>query len=150
MAISGGRFSEEKGQVYLVRAAFQALDDQPQLRFVLFGDGPDLEKLRQLITEHRAEDRIVCPGFENNLAAHLKGADLLVNPSLSEGLPNIVLGAMAVGVPVVATDVGGLPEIIESKVNGFLVPAKDVNSLARRTSCCWLSARMNEQRSPIA
>ncbi len=131
VAISGGRFSDEKGQVYLVRAAFQTILERPNTRFVLFGDGPDLEKMRRLIAEHLAEDKIRCPGFEKNLAAHLKGADMLINPSLSEGLPNIVLEAMAVGVPVVATDVGGLPEIIEDKVNGFLVPAKDVNSLAQ-------------------
>ncbi|HKK21280.1 MAG TPA: glycosyltransferase family 4 protein [candidate division Zixibacteria bacterium] len=145
--ISGGRFSEEKGQVYLVKAALQALKEQPNVRFVLFGDGPDLEKMRSLVRENSAEQKILCPGFERSLAAHLKGADILVNPSLSEGLPNIVLEAMAVGVPVIATNVGGLPEIIENEVNGFLVPARDINSL---TECIVRLAIDMDERKKIA
>ncbi len=131
ISISGGRFSEEKGQIYLVRAAFEAIKQNTSLRFILFGDGPDLEKIRRLLRDRGLEDKILCPGFERNLVAHLKGADILINPSLSEGLPNIVLESMAVGVPVIATNVGGLPEIIDDKVNGFLVPSEDVHSLTQ-------------------
>ena len=60
----------------------------------------------------------------------LKGADFLVNPSLSEGLPNIVLEAMAMKIPCIATDVGGVGELIENNINGILVPSKSPEKLA--------------------
>ncbi len=129
--ISGGRFSFEKGQIYFVKAAEIALTKNKNLRFVLFGDGPDLEKTRQYIKNRNLESFILCPGFEKNMLNYIKDADILVNPSLSEGLPNIVLESMASYLPVIATDVGGLPEIIQSDYNGILIPSQDSNSLAK-------------------
>jgi glycosyltransferase involved in cell wall biosynthesis len=76
-------------------------------------------------------DVVLCPGFERDVLACVRGADLLVNPSLSEGMPNAVLEAMAMGVPVVATDVGGVPELIMHGETGLLVPAGDPAALAR-------------------
>ena len=131
VAVSGGRFSREKGQAYLIDAAAIALKQNPKLRFVLFGDGPDLEREREHLRSLGLNGKVICPGFERNLVGCLKDADLLVNPSLSEGLPNIVLEAMAVGTAAVATAVGGVPEIIEDGRTGLLVPAKDANALAK-------------------
>ncbi len=128
--VSAGRFSREKGQIYLVKAAVAAIMQNPLLRFVLFGDGPDLEKVRHMVTAFGYEDRIRCPGFEKNMLGCIKAADAVVNPSLSEGLPNVMLEAMALGVPVVATDVGGVPEIIIDKETGYLVPPEDPRTLA--------------------
>ncbi len=68
---------------------------------------------------------------EKNLLGCLKGPDMLINPSLSEGLPNIVLEAMALRIPVIATAVGGVPELIESGESGLLVHAGDVSGLSR-------------------
>ncbi len=130
VVIAGGRFSREKGQSVLVRAAVRARANNPRLRFVLFGDGPDLGRIRAEVKREGHEKEIVCPGFEKNLLGCLKGADLLVNPSLSEGLPNIVLEAMALKTPVVATAVGGVPELVRDDVTGFLVPAADPDALA--------------------
>ncbi len=124
IAVAGGRFSAEKGQLDLVQAGIVAAGKNDRLRLVLYGDGPDLAAARRLVNKSGCEDRIVLPGFERNLIAHLRGADLLVNPSHSEGLPNIVLEAMAAGVPVLATAVGGVPEIITNGVNGILVPPR--------------------------
>jgi len=117
--------------MYLVHAAARALESHPELRFILFGDGPDLEKIRAVILKTDYPEKIICPGFEKNLVACLKGADILVNPSLSEGLPNIILEAMAVRLPVVATAVGGVPEIVNDGQTGFLVPSQDSEALAR-------------------
>ncbi len=127
--ISAGRFSREKGQGILVEAMKKAVVLDTRLRLVLYGDGPELESVRMRVKSFKLEDKILLPGFEKNLLSHLKGADILVNPSLSEGLPNIVLEAMALGVPVVATAVGGVPEIITDGTEGRLVPPRDAGRL---------------------
>ncbi len=129
IVIAGGRFSAEKGQAVLVHAAAAAVKEEPRLRFLLFGEGPDEEKIRRMTASLRLEGHLLCPGFEKNMTAAIAGADMLVNPSLSEGLPNIVLEAMALGVPVVATRVGGVPEIMRHRTNGLLVPPGDVSAL---------------------
>ncbi len=129
--VSAGRFSREKGQTYLVKAADVATKRDPRICLVMFGDGPDLTRVRRMVTRLDCEDRIVCPGFEKNMLGCIKGADALVNPSLSEGLPNVVLEAMALGVPVVATAVGGVPEIIKDGQTGFLVPPRDPPAMAK-------------------
>ncbi|SYZ73063.1 putative Glycosyl transferase group 1 [Candidatus Zixiibacteriota bacterium] len=128
--VAGGRFSREKGQVYLIKAAEQTLKKNDRLRFLLFGDGPDWTKVKNIIVQEHLEDKIICPGFEKNLLGCIKAADILVNPSLSEGLPNIVLESMALEVPVIATAVGGVPELIKDGFNGLLVPKADARSLS--------------------
>lgn len=130
VGISGGRFSLEKGQRFLVDAVAIALRDNTRLRFIMFGDGPDYEAIQAQIETLDLRDCVICPGFEKNLIGCLKGADLLVNPSLSEGLPNIVLEAMAVRIPCIATAVGGVGEIIEHNSNGLLTPSKSSEKLA--------------------
>lgn len=130
VVIAGGRFSREKGQIHLVRAAHIAITREPRLRFLLFGHGPDLERVRAEVRSLGLDEHVLCPGFERELLPCVRSADLLVNPSLSEGLPNIVLEAMALGVPVLATDVGGHPEIIEDGRTGRLVPPGRPSALA--------------------
>ncbi len=132
ICILGGRFSKEKGQIYLVEAANIALKRNPKLRFVMFGYGPDLDMIREKIISYGIEDKVICPGFEKNLLGYMMDADMLVNPSLSEGLPNIVLEAMAFKVPVVATAVGGVPELIDDGQSGFLVKSEDCAGMAEK------------------
>jgi glycosyltransferase involved in cell wall biosynthesis len=130
--IAGGRFSSEKGQIYLVRAAAEIIKKNKEARFIIYGNGPDEHKIQNWIREHHLKEFILCPGFETNMLGCLKGADLLVNSSLSEGLPNIVLEAMAIGLPVVATAVGGVPELLRDGTSGLLARAGDVYSLANK------------------
>lgn len=131
ICISGGRFSHEKGTIYLAKAAHKAVQQNSRLRFLLFGNGPEIGKIRKVITKAGCADKILCPGFEKNFIGCLAGADLFVNPSLSEGLPNVVLEAMILGVPVLATSVGGVPEIIADRVNGFMVPSRNIDALVK-------------------
>src|SRR5207244_3581755 len=77
-------------------------------------------------------DRVILAGFRGDLDQLLPALDLLVLPSFTEGLPNVVLEAFAARVPVVATAVGGTPEVITDGVSGYLVPAGDPAALARR------------------
>ncbi len=132
ICLAGGRFSAEKGQKILVQAAAIALTKNPRLRFLLYGDGPDLPVIRNMIDGLGIGDKVICPGFEKDFLSCLKGSDILVNPSFSEGLPNIVLEAMAFKIPIAATAVGGVPELIEDGVSGFLTPAGDPVKLTEK------------------
>jgi glycosyltransferase involved in cell wall biosynthesis len=131
IAVAGGRFSREKGQIFLVKAAVEAIKENDRLRFIIFGDGPDFKMIKERVSRAGLDKIILCPGFEKNLLGCLKAADLLLNPSFSEGLPNIVLEAMALHVPVIATAVGGVPELIKSGDSGLLIKAGDISGLSR-------------------
>jgi glycosyltransferase involved in cell wall biosynthesis len=129
---AAGRLSPEKGFGVLVEAAAQALQVDPALGFVHFGDGPLRAAIAGRITKLGIADRFILAGFRRDLDAFMPCLDLLVLPSFTEGMPNVVLEAFAAAVPIVATAVGGTPEVIEDGVNGFLVPPGDAGVLARR------------------
>lgn len=130
VVMAAGRFSREKGQRLLVEAALHAIEQDRRLHFVLFGDGPDMEPVRRQVAGCSYPAQILLPGFDAKVISYLKSADILVNPSYSEGLPNVVLEAMAVGTPVVATSVGGVPELVENQRSGLLVAAGDADALS--------------------
>jgi len=129
---AAGRLSPEKGFDVLVQAATQLIRRDASIGFVLFGDGPLRERLSRQIREASLQGRFVLAGFRQNLDQFLPFFDVLVLPSQTEGLPNVVLEALAASVPVVATAVGGTPEVVEDGVNGYLVPPGDSVALARR------------------
>jgi succinoglycan biosynthesis protein ExoA len=127
---TGGRLSPEKGVEDFLEACSTVNREFPEVQFLVFGDGV----LRNHL-EHRAfalglQDRITFAGFLPELRSLLPGINLLVNPSHSEEMPNIVLEAMAAKVPVVATAVGGVVEIAGSEPALCLVPPRDTATLA--------------------
>jgi glycosyltransferase involved in cell wall biosynthesis len=97
----------------------------------LFGDGPLHRDLQRQIVAAGLEQSFVLPGFREDLDRFLPFLDLLVVPSFTEGLPNVILEAFAARVPVVATAVGGIPEIVENDLTGLLTPSGDSRALAR-------------------
>jgi glycosyltransferase involved in cell wall biosynthesis len=129
---AAGRLSPEKGFGILVDAAAEVVKVEPALGFVLFGDGPLRESLARQIAACGLEGRFILAGFRSDLDRFLPHLDLMVLPSFSEGLPNVVLEALAAGVPVVATAVGGTPEVIDDGVTGCLVPPGNPEVLAHR------------------
>lgn len=129
---AAGRLSPEKGFDVLIDAAAAVIDQRPRLGFVLFGEGGLRESLARQIRERKLEGRFILAGFQSDLDCYLSNLDLFVLPSHSEGLPNVILEAFAASVPVVATAVGGTPELVENGVTGFLTPANDASALARR------------------
>ena len=129
---AAGRLSPEKGFDVLVRAAERIAACDRTLGFVHFGGGPLREELARRVEAAGLQDTFVFAGHRPDLDQFLPFFDLMVLPSFTEGLPNVVLEAFAAGVPVVATAVGGTPEVVEDGVNGFLVPAGDDAALARR------------------
>jgi glycosyltransferase involved in cell wall biosynthesis len=129
---AAGRLSPEKGFEQLIGAADEVVAAMSGTGFVLFGDGPLGAALHQQIDEHSLQDDFVLAGFRHDLDRLLPWLDLLVLPSFTEGMPNVVLEAMAAGVPVVATAVGGTPELVVDGVTGWLVPPGNPSELARR------------------
>src|ERR1700722_18103426 len=108
---TAGRLSPEKGVANFVEAAAQLREQSTRLRFVVFGDGPLRSALQQKAQALKLTPQITFAGFHTDLRTLIPGLDLLVNPSLSEEMPNIVLEGMAAEVPVIATAVGGVEDI---------------------------------------
>jgi len=119
-----------KGQRYLVDAAHLVVQDVPDARFIILGEGELREHLEKQVHEHHLEKHVLLPGFRTDVLGCIKGFDLFVMSSVTEGLGTSLLDAMACGRPIVATRAGGIPEIVEDGVNGALVPPRDAASLA--------------------
>jgi glycosyltransferase involved in cell wall biosynthesis len=132
IVIAAGRLSPEKGFDDLVRAARRVVDRMPGVGFVLVGDGPLRESLGAAVRAAGLEGSFALAGFRNDLDRLMPAADLFVQSSHTEGLPNVVLEAGACALPIVATDVGGTGEVLEDGRGGFLVPARDPERLAER------------------
>ncbi len=128
--VAAGRLSLEKGHRFLVEAMKELNDRRPLLYAVILGSGREEARLEAQIEEADIEGRVVLGGFRKPVLGWLAAADLVVNPSLTEGLPNVVLEAMSVRTPVVATDVGGVGELVFPEKTGWLVPAGDAGALA--------------------
>ncbi|HYF94806.1 MAG TPA: glycosyltransferase family 4 protein [Symbiobacteriaceae bacterium] len=134
-----------KGLVDLIEAAAVVLGHR-SCRFVIAGEGPLRPKLEARARALRIHDRILFPGFVEPTAA-LKGIDIFVLPSLKEGLPYNILEAMAAGRPVIATPVGGIPEVIADGQNGRLVPVGNVRALADAIGDLALQHRLMQMGS---
>jgi len=121
---------EVKGHVDLVRAAAEVSQEFRDAKFLLIGDGAERSRLEAMTTELGLSKTVLFLGRRNDVPSVLVSCDLFVLPSWAEGLPNSVLEAMAAGLPVVATRVGGIPEVIEDGVSGLLVAPRDSHALA--------------------
>src|SRR5262249_22595255 len=130
--VGAGRLSPEKGVSVLIEAARIVVESDPQARFVVFGEGTQRPALERLIASAGLTGRFALPGFRSDLDQLLPSADLFVLPSFTEVSPSVVLGAGVAGVRVVATAVGGTPEVVADGKTGYLVPPGNPEQLARR------------------
>jgi N-acetyl-alpha-D-glucosaminyl L-malate synthase BshA len=127
-----GRFRPDKGVTYLIKAMDIVRQRDQSARLMLVGEGPEEDSLRQLVGQLNLGSCINFVGQIPNerVPQYMAAADVFVLPSLYEGFPNVVLEAMASGLPIVASKVGGLPEIVEDGQNGFLVEPKNPEQIA--------------------
>lgn len=125
--VTVGRLKEPKDFVGLVHALGRS--GMP-FRAVVIGDGPDRPLVEEAIRNARVQDRVELLGEREDVPAQLAASDVFVLSSRSEGMPISVLEAMAAGLPIVASAVGGIPELVEDGVSGLLVEAGDVDALA--------------------
>ena len=130
LVVSAGRLSPEKGHRYLVEAIGMLQGSSNKTHFVFCGEGPCQKELEKQSKDLGISGICHFVGFRRDLKEIFQAMDLMVLPSLTEGLPNVVLEAFACAKPVVATDVGGVPEIVEDGINGILVPPKRSDLLA--------------------
>lgn len=115
-----GRLVPQKGHRYLFEAV-NSLNGQYKVKLLVVGDGPSIQSLRSQVLSLKLEDKVIFTGLRKDVPDIFSAVDILVMPSLREGLPIIALEAMAYGVPIIATKVGGITEIITDGQNGLLV-----------------------------
>jgi N-acetyl-alpha-D-glucosaminyl L-malate synthase BshA len=104
----------------------------PDVSLMLIGDGPDRHSVEMLIKRLNLKSNIVLTGFRSDVAHLLRCSDVVVLCSETESAPLTLLEGMSCGLPVIATNVGGIPEIIQDGINGFLVPSKNPEAIAEK------------------
>jgi sugar transferase (PEP-CTERM/EpsH1 system associated) len=128
-----GRMEAVKNQVALAEAFVRAVQSRPRgrnLRLVMIGDGPLRAEVKMVLDRAGLRDLAWLPGERADVADVLRGLDCFVLPSLAEGISNTILEAMACALPVVATKVGGNPELVDDGSSGRLVPSQDTKAMA--------------------
>ncbi len=130
--VAVGRLDDNKNHEMLIRAFAQIADKFPDYKLTVFGDGESRGKLEALIAEEGLSERVFLPGVTADVAGDIERAALFVLPSNTEGMPNTLLEAMALGLTVISTDCpcGGPRELITQGENGLLIPVGDIKALS--------------------
>lgn len=132
IVLAVGRLSKEKAHVDLLAAfsRLRASNPEAKARLIIVGDGPERGRLETAADSFGCKESVVFAGQVSDVRPFYAAADVFVLPSHSEGSPNVLLEAMAAEIPVVATKVGGVPEMVEDNVSALLVQANDPPTLA--------------------
>ena len=136
VALFVGNINPVKGVEYLIEGMGSLAGKFPQARLFIVGRDMQNGKIQHLVRERNLQAKVVFTGFvpPAQIPQYMIAADVFVLPSVTEGFPNVLLEAMAAGLPLVSTDVCGLPEIVEDGENGLLVPPEDPQGLAEAIS----------------
>ena len=144
-----GRLAEVKNQTSLLNAYHLLVSKNPDfaetVKLVLVGDGPMMNAIREDVSRFQLEQNVWLAGDRKDIPDLLRLMDIFVLPSLGEGISNTILEAMATRLPIVATDVGGNPELIEHDANGLLVPVGDDAALAKAINRLLTDPDLREQ-----
>lgn len=126
-----GRLSPEKGVDVLLQSAVEVTRARKNVKVVIVGDGPDAAALAELARRLGIESFVIFTGFREDIPVVLQALDVVVIPSFTEGLPLTLLEAMGAGKPVIASAVGGIPDVVRDGVNALLISPSDSGALAR-------------------
>jgi glycosyltransferase involved in cell wall biosynthesis len=129
--LMNGELTKNKGTDIALRAFAQVALERPEPQLVIMNTGEESDRLKRLAENLRLHGRVFFLGFMPDAKSYLSAGDIFLLPSLKEGLPFALLEAGMRDLPVVATETGGIPELVEDGVTGFLVPAGDVPALSR-------------------
>ena len=143
--ISVGTLDWIKNQAMTIRAVCDLRKKGRNVTLEFIGDGNDREKLQQLVMANKAENYITLRGKRKNVEEYLQEADIYVSASKTEGLPLSILEAMACGLPVVATAVGGTVDIVCDSTNGYIVPNEDVMKMEKALDDLILSKEKRDE-----
>jgi glycosyltransferase involved in cell wall biosynthesis len=127
---TAGRLSEQKGFTYLIEAAAILKKTRNDLVFVVSGEGKLLPELQKQVLDTHLQDSFIFSGFAADIYPFLKGCDLFVLSSLFEGMPNVVMEAMAMQKPVISTDVNGVRELMVEGKTGLIITPRDPLAIA--------------------
>ena len=127
-----GRLFPDKGHRYFIEAVTSLRKTYPKITGLIVGDGPSMEEIRQHIERVGQQENIILCGVRSDMNEIYKSIDCLVISSLREGLPYVLLEAMAHRVPVIATPVGDIPLLITEQKTGYIVPTEDVDTLEQK------------------
>lgn len=144
MLLFVGQIIEWKGVRELLQATATVLERFPEVHLVCVGDGPMLDTVRELATELGIQETVTWTGRRKDVPAIMRAADVFLSPSYSEGSPKVILEAGLANLPVVATAVGGTPEIVADGRSGYLVPPRDAGALA--DAICRMLSDMDRAR----
>jgi glycosyltransferase involved in cell wall biosynthesis/2-polyprenyl-3-methyl-5-hydroxy-6-metoxy-1,4-benzoquinol methylase len=147
---SAGRLDAQKGYDNLVRAAGRIVAERPDVHFAIAGEGPEHASLEALVNRLGLAGRFHLCGFQADIANVLSAFDVFVSSSRWEGLPLVVIEAMLLGIPVIATDVGGTREVVVPDRTGDLVPACDADALASAISALLFQPDAARTRANMA
>jgi glycosyltransferase involved in cell wall biosynthesis len=125
-----GRLTRQKGHTYALEAFSQISSRFPNAKLVIVGSGELEHDLRQFASELNLANQVTFAGFLNDMPSVYAAIDILVMPSLFEGLPFSLIEAMSMGRPVIASAVNGIPEIVKNGRNGILIPPRSSQALA--------------------
>ncbi len=125
------QLSNDKGHKYLIQASQHLREHSPKIKIIIVGEGPLRMELNKLVKEIQGEDMVFFLGFREDIPQILNSLDVFVLSSEHEGLGSIIMDAMACRLPVVATRVGGIPELVDHLKTGLLVPPQRPKSLAQ-------------------
>ena len=139
------RFYEQKGHIFFVEAAERIVREDRDVEFWLVGDGPFRAKIEAQVAARGLQEYCRFFGFRADVAPLFKQLDIFVLSSLWEGMPISLLEAQYYGIPSVVTNVGGNPEVITNGFNGFLVPPKDADALARAILSLLRDKKMRQE-----
>ena len=131
VAVTVGRFVNQKGHIYLIEAASEIVAKFSNVVFLFLGDGPLRAELESRIAERNLEKHFVFAGMLDDVDGDLAGADLMIHPSIEEPFGNALLEGMWAGLPVVASRVGGIPEVVVEDQTALLVEPRQPQQLAQ-------------------